>query len=189
VVCVQPGPAHSVAATRPAPSWQCFFPTKQPSPRSTSIAQQQQCNWHCLGWKQGMGPGHAAGLAQVMANNYMQFGKWVKHSTVNREKYAALLSILMKEQVPRLQKKSSFLKYICNLIFSWHKYITCEFTNGMYRVSIRHSTQKFDHVCLRDFLFALSYQRKISLASQSYLIHVIASWGIHLWTVIFKDEE
>jgi len=31
---VQPGPAHSVAATRPAPSWQCFFPTKQPSPEA-----------------------------------------------------------------------------------------------------------------------------------------------------------
>jgi len=51
--------------------------------------------------------------SHVIANNLMHFDTLAKHSPVNSEKYADLLSVLIKEF-----KKSSFFWYICNSIFS-----------------------------------------------------------------------
>ena len=48
-------------------------------------------------------------------------------------------------------KKKNLFLYICNSIFSQHKYITCEFSNWMYSVAIRHSTQKSDCVSSLNF--------------------------------------
>ena len=79
--------------------------------------------------------------AQVMTNNLMHFDTLAKHSPVNTEKYAAVLSILMNKFENRFQcfkNKSFFFLYICDSIFSWHKYTTCKFSHGMYRVAIRH---------------------------------------------------
>ena len=78
------------------------------------------------------------------------------NNPVKSKKYAAMLSVLIKEFENRfLRKKSIFLVYlyvylyilyICNSIFSQYKYITCEFLNTVHRLSTRQSTQKFDHV-------------------------------------------
>jgi len=41
--------------------------------------------------------------------------------------------------------------YICDSILSQHKYITCKFSSGTYWFTIRHSTEKLDHVSLAEF--------------------------------------
>ena len=66
--------------------------------------------------------------------------------TVNSEKYAAVFSFSINKFENRFQdfKKKNLLCVcvcICNSIFSWHKYVTCKFSHGMWRVVIRHSTQ------------------------------------------------
>jgi len=80
--------------------------------------------------------GNGAVLIQVMANRFMDFEVLFKHSPVKREKYAAVLSILIKkthwEYVLGLPKKNpSIIWFICDSIYSQHKYITCKFSNGM----------------------------------------------------------
>lgn len=35
-----------------------------------------------------------------------------------------------------------FFWYICGFFFNWRKYITCEFSNGMYTVAVGHPTQR-----------------------------------------------
>ena len=85
--------------------------------------------------------GHSALPAQAMANKLMDFDTLAEHRPVNSKKIAAALSILIKESENRIQdclKKSSNLSHICNSIFRWHKYITCDFFNGMYGVSIKN---------------------------------------------------
>ena len=82
----------------------------------------------------------------------MNFDALDKHSPMNSKKYAPVLSVLIKEfenGFQECQKKSSIC--VCDTIFSQHKYMTCKFSNGMYRVAIRYSTQKSDHVSLPDF--------------------------------------
>lgn len=45
-------------------------------------------------------------LTQVMANNFRYFDMLAKDSTVNSEKYTALLSVLIKEfEISRVPKK------------------------------------------------------------------------------------
>ncbi len=85
--------------------------------------------------------------AQAVANNFMHFDVLAKHSPVNSEKYAAVLSILIKEFENRfqdLQKKHQFFCCccICNSVFSTNKYIACTFSQGMCRVAIKYSIQK-----------------------------------------------
>ena len=78
----------------------------------------------------------------------------MKPSPVNGLNYVTLLSILIKEFENKFQcfrKKKNLFLYICNSIFSQHKYITCEFSNWMYSVAIRHSTQKSDCVSSLNF--------------------------------------
>lgn len=48
------------------------------------------CNWYSLGWNQGMGC--SAMPTEVIAHNSMHFDTLIKHSTVNSEKYAVVLS-------------------------------------------------------------------------------------------------
>ena len=55
------------------------------------------------------------------------------------------------EQASRLLEKTSFFFYVCNSVFGQPKYISCEFSNGMHRAVIRHSTRKFDPDSLPDF--------------------------------------
>jgi len=78
------------------------------------------------------------------------------NNPVKSKKYAAMLSVLIKEFENRILRKNQFffvylyvylyILYICNCIFSQCKYITCEFLNTVHRLSTRYSTQKFDHV-------------------------------------------
>ena len=62
-----------------------------------------------------------------MASKVMHFDTLAKHSPVNSKEYAAP----PKEFVNRFEKKSSNFWFICNFIFSQHKYI-----NVMYKVAI-----------------------------------------------------
>lgn len=113
--------------------------------------------------------------SQVMANNCMHFDTQPKHSPVYREKYAAVLSVLIRGFENRFQgcqkkKKSSI--YICDSIFSRNKYTTCKFSNEMYRFAIRYSTQKCDHVSLQDFhKTSLSREWYAPLCKQPYSCH------------------
>jgi len=82
-------------------------------------------------------------------NSFMHFDTLAKHSPVNSEKYASLLSVLIKEIENKFQdwlkKKKSTFWYICDFIFNLHRYIICEFSNWTYRAVTRYSTPKPDH--------------------------------------------
>ena len=70
---------------------------------------------------------HSAVLTQQTANNVMDCDILSKHRPVNSKKYAAVLSIVIQafeNKSQDCQKKSSVFWYVCNSIFSWHKYIT-----------------------------------------------------------------
>ena len=93
---------------------------------------------------------------QVMANNFMRFDVFTKHSSVNSKNtqlcfpfWERNLSIGFK--IWKKKKLFFFFLNICNSIFCWHKYITREFSNAMCGVAVRCSTQKFDHVSSPDF--------------------------------------
>lgn len=67
------------------------------------------------------GEGALQCLPQVMANNWMRFDTLAKYSPGNSKKYAALLSVLVKEFKKRFQgckKESSIFLYIFYSIFS-----------------------------------------------------------------------
>ena len=71
---------------------------------------------------------------------------------MNSKKYAALLSILIKEfETFKFAKKLSVFWYIFDSNCNQQKHMTCKFSNGMYRVTIRYSTQKSDCISLLDF--------------------------------------
>ena len=53
-------------------------------------------------WAKAWG-GHSAVLTQLMENDFMHFDTLAKHSPVNREKYAATLSVLVKKFDNRVQ--------------------------------------------------------------------------------------
>jgi len=97
--------------------------------------------------------GFSAVPTQVMANNCTHFDTLVKHCSVSREKYAAMLSVLIKEFENRFQdcrKKSSIFLYLWNSIFICHKYsfqTECiENIEGLW-----YSTQNSEHASIRDF--------------------------------------
>lgn len=95
-----------------------------------------------------------AELTQVMANMLMHFDTLAKHNTVNSKRYAAMLSIVIKESEIRFQdcKKniSWMFWFISNSIFSWHKYMTCEFSSGMYRVAMQNVITSFYQTSVRE---------------------------------------
>jgi len=71
-----------------------------PSPGPIPITQQQpncQCAINAVRTEIRAQGGHSAVPAQVMANNCMHSDRLAKHSLGNSEKYAAVLSVLMKE--------------------------------------------------------------------------------------------
>ena len=82
-------------------------------------------------------------LPQVMANNFFCFDILTKHSLVNK-KQAALFTALIKEfkriSFNIAKKVIHFLTYLC--LYFQSTYITCKFSDGMYRVVITYSTQK-----------------------------------------------
>ena len=41
----------------------------------------------------------------------------------------------------KIAKNIHIYIYVCDTVCSWYKYITCKFSNGMYRVAIEYSTQ------------------------------------------------
>ena len=78
-------------------------------------------------------------------------GKKKKKKQNKQTKKTALFSVLIRGFESRFQdgqKKSSV--YICDSIFSWHKYTIYKFSDEVHRAAIRCSTQKFDYVSLTD---------------------------------------
>jgi len=130
-----------------------------PSPRHTPIAQQQPNN-QC---EVGTGPksGHGEGALQCLLKLWQIIVCilicWLNTVLGTAKKYAALLSILVKEFKKRFQscqKNHQFFFlyiYIFDSICSWCKYITWKCSSGRYRVAVRYSTQKFGRVSLPDF--------------------------------------
>ena len=88
-------------------------PTERPGPEHAPIAQQQPDTVVPLALS-GLKPGHGKGsvqcVTQIMSNNCMHFDTVVNHRPVISEKYAAVLSVLVKEfeNVSRLEKKNNF---------------------------------------------------------------------------------
>ena len=68
----------------------------------------------------------------MMANNYVHFDTLAKQRSERQRTHSHAFC---------------FGKGISDTVSSWYKYITCRFSNGTYRVAIRYSTQKSDHVC------------------------------------------
>ena len=149
--CMQPSPAHP-AVRIPTPSWQWLFPLSDPAQPQVRIHCSSMATHWCAisaasaetrAWG-----GRSAVLSQVMAHNCMHFDTLAKHSPVNSKKNFSLAFHFdngIWEQVSRMPKKSWFC-YICDSIFSQHNYITCQYSDGMYRVAIRYSSPKLDHV-------------------------------------------
>ena len=74
----------------------------------------------------------------------MHFDTLAKHIHVKRKSCTTLFSILIRNLKVGFNntKKSSFFIYIFKIqFFRQHKYNTCKFSNGMYRVVVRYSTQ------------------------------------------------
>ena len=127
----------------------------QPSPRHAPISQQQLhiSGLLTLPW---LKPGHGEGSVQCQLKLWQistHFDTLVKHCSVSREKYAAMLSVLIKEFENRFQdcrKKSSIFLYLWNSIFICHKYsfqTECiENIEGLW-----YSTQNSEHASIRDF--------------------------------------
>ena len=83
-------------------------------------------------------------LTPVMANKLMCFDVLAKHSPENSKKHAALLSICLRNlriNFKSAEKKKYIYIYIFVDLFLVN---TCTFSNGMYGVVIRYSTQKSD---------------------------------------------
>lgn len=82
--------------------------------------------------------GHTTVLTQVTTSKFMDFYALAKNSPVNSKKYAALLSVLIKQFENGLQdcKSKPNQVLLFETIFKQHKKITCKFSNGMYRVEI-----------------------------------------------------
>ena len=99
---------------------------------------------------------------------------------MNSKKYAAVLSIAVREfenRFQEFQKSSQFFWYICDYFLIQHKYIF-----KVECIDLQSDIQ------LKNLIMFL-YQRKISLASQSHLTLVIVLGTMHLlWTIVFKDE-
>lgn len=72
-------------------------------------------------------------------------------------------------------KKKKIMNFldICDLIFSWYKYIMCQFSNGTYGVAVRYSTQKFDHI-------STQFLRPLLLEKKTALFMLSKKW-IHCW--------
>ena len=65
-----------------------------------------------------------------------------------------MLCVLLKKLENNFQnckKKLSEFWYLCDSSFSQHTCMTCNFSNGMYRLGIRYSTQKIHPVSSPDF--------------------------------------
>ena len=72
----------------------------------------------------------------------MHFDTLAERSSVKSEKYAAMLYVLIQEFKNKFQDFKKKFFCIFATPFSVNKYTTCIFLHGMYRVVIRHSTQR-----------------------------------------------
>lgn len=137
----------------------------QPSPRNAPIAHQQP-NINALSMLSELQSGHVedAAPAQVIGNNYMRFNSLSKHSSLKSKKYAAMLSVLIKEFASSFQdhkKKNPNFFGISATSFSID--INTLPGNGVYRVAVRHSTQKSDHISLNSYKPSLTRENHPSL--------------------------
>ena len=76
---------------------------------------------------------------EIMANNFVHFDTLAEDSPVNREKYAVVLSVLIKEFENRFQhckRNYNFLIYICNSIFSHDQKFDLVSLHDLYETSL-----------------------------------------------------
>jgi len=119
---------------------------------------------------------------------------WRNTALWTAKKYADSLSIWVKEFKNRFQdcckKKSLFFWHICNSILSQHRYMACEFPNGLYRTAIKHSTQKKNLIMPLYQIFIspiLGERNTARFTVTPYSCHRFWQY-IHLWTAVVKDE-
>ena len=176
-------PTHGRHMAWPRPSWSCSCPCQVAWPGSghkphCSAVIKPRCAISSIWAETRAWGGHNTELAQVMANKFIHCDTVAKHSALNSKKHRVLLSIVRKESEKMFQdcwKKKSILLYSWDFNFSWHKYMICQFSNGRYRVAIRHSTQKSDNVCLPDLYIRLILPEENTPCFIITLIHV-AVW-------------
>jgi len=152
----------STCSPAASPSWQQLFPVKPPGQQWLMFGVVLTCAETRT---------RDAVLTQVMANKFMHFDTLPKHGPTNSEEYGAVLPVFIKDFENRCQdcwKKSIFS--ILAILFSvdmnyqilkWNIW-SCNWTFN----------SKIDHASLPDFC-KNSYQREISLTSQSLLICVV----------------
>lgn len=168
-------PVCPVAVPHPMPSWWWLsLPSSPAWPQAHTHHSATTKHGCAIGavWAEIRAQGGQCSfkLWQIMAS----FDISPKHSPANSEKYAVLFSVLIGDlRIDfKIAEKITNFWYICGSVFHWYKNFTQKFSNGTYRVAIRYPIQKFDHISLPDF-HRTSYQRKIFLASQSQLTHVV----------------
>lgn len=149
-------PAQLTACPPPTPqhhdgSSACWV--AQPSPVQALITQQQT-NISVLSTWPGLERGHREGtvLCQLMwwEISLYVFIHWL-NTVLWTEKHRQPCFLLWEKNLRtsfKSTKNLSFFLYVCDSNFSPHKYMTCAFSNGMYRLAVRYSTRNSDHASL-----------------------------------------
>jgi len=127
-------------------------------------------------------------VEEIALLNLMRFS-WAHCSSPSSSLWIAshLLSvstITTQLEVSSLPEKKKKTIYICKTIFSWCKYMTCKFSNGIYRVAVRYSTQKsdcgslidFHNLCLRREKYPSLHNHTIFVSSFFVSIHILNNY-------------
>lgn len=107
-------------------------------------SQEAMCYETYLSWNQGTGRALWI-LTQVMANNFRHvviLPEQILWTAKNMQLWFPFWWRNLGTDF-KIAKKSSIFQFICDFIFSQHKYITCEISNWMYRVAIKNLTMSF----------------------------------------------
>ena len=181
---IWPGPDRPGPAAAPAPpSWQQLCPAKWPGlALGTNPIAQQRSNLGVLLALSGLKPGHGEDTTQNWLK-WWQISLYIVIQWLNTVLWTAestrfcfqLWGKNLRKCFKIAEKKKSILLYSWDFNFSWHKYMICQFSNGRYRVAIRHSTQKSDNVCLPDLYIRLILPEENTPCFIITLIHV-AVW-------------
>lgn len=169
-------PAHPAATFCPAPSWWwlCLWNNLSPALGTHPPLRSNHtmvCDQRCLSWNRGTG--HSAVLTHEMTNTFCILIHWLNTVLWTVKNMQLCVLLLIKEFKNGFQdwqkKKSQFFLYVCSSIFSLHKCIIYKYSNGVYRVAVRCSTQKSVHVSLQDLHKPCFSREKYPSASPSHL--------------------
>lgn len=174
MVSIQPGPA---------------VPEAIPAPHNHgSSAPQHQLDciapWASLGWAQGWGVGQGQLTWWTVTGWVLIHWLNIILQTAKICSHAFLFGKGIWEQVSRLPKKSSLFCFICNSIFSQHKYIICKVSNGMFGAGNKNVTVSLHQTIISHLLPERNTPHVSVTAHSCHHFWQCVCW----WTTVLKDE-